>query len=179
MELDDYGPAMRRLSERHRVFVLALAGQVGPPNYVRAARIAGYPIRSDGGDPSAEKQYHVIRQIAHRLMQNERILEALREIAGKRLLADTMLAANALGVIVRNPQHKDHTRAVLEVLDRAGLNAEQRIKVQHHHTDETGATMVERIRALAARLGVDEAKLLGGNAVAAPKLIDVTPGKPE
>jgi hypothetical protein len=169
------GPAVRKLTEKQRAFVWAY-GMTPGITAQRAAQIAGY------GNPDSDADNdHVLRQSGHRLLTDQKIIEAIKEVAGRKIVGEALGAAEFLSGVYRDPKAPLalRVRSAESLLDRGGLAGLQNINVNHHHTDETGATMVERIRALAARLGVDEAKLLGGNAVASPALIDVTPGKPE
>jgi phage terminase small subunit len=157
MDLTDLGPAMLALNERRRRFVLALVMQ-DIPNYTDAAEEAGFGGRG-------KNRRNVLKQIGSRLVHEESVLEAIREVAGKHLRGSGLLmAAKSLERMVNDPKHKNHARAVEAMLDRTGLGVEQKISVDHTHTDLTGAAMIERIRELALKHGMDPAKLLGGNA---------------
>jgi hypothetical protein len=77
-------------------------------------------------------------------------------------------AALGLSVLIDVAEDKDHPqriRAAEALLNRGGFHAmtEQTIKVEHR--DMTGTAMLERIRALAGKHGLDPASLIGGNTV--------------
>lgn len=156
-----YGPRMLALDEKRRAFVLAYVGQT-VPNQSLAADIAGFcPIETS----KATDRNMVLRVRGSTLMREERVLAAIQEVAGQELRGGTLAAVRALQRLVADPTAKGHRNAVESVLDRAGLGATQKIAVDHHHTDNTGKAMEERIRELALKYGLDPVALLGGNAV--------------
>jgi len=158
-EENEYGPAMLALNERQRGFVLAMI-EVPGCSHAEAARRAGY---SDASEGAKVRGFYC----AH----NPAVQEAIREEAGKRLNASSLLAANVLVSILADTDvpAKERLKAAGMLLDRTGFGAAQTINVNKTVTDRTGAGMLERIRALAAANGIDPVKLLGGN-VAAPPL---------
>lgn len=152
---------MRVLTEKQRAYVYAqLADPFGNPT--RWARAAGYSDHMDRAKVSG-----------HTLAHNPKIEAAVQEFV--RSVMNTRGALLGLAVTLKiagNPRHPKQQQAALALMDRGGLPAmtEQRIAVRH--TDQTGAAMVERIRALAQALGIDPAVLLGSNAPADVKLIE-------
>jgi hypothetical protein len=72
------------------------------------------------------------------------------------------IAAEALLKIAQDPAHKDRARASIAILDRTGMGPLQNIHVEHHHTMNQGE-LIERIRELAHRNGLDAARLIGVN----------------
>lgn len=161
-----FGPAMRSLSPMQRAYVLAMASDpFGNPT--RWARAAGY---------SDVKQGAKVR--AHSLAHNPKIDAAVQEYARSGLTTlGPMLAAAGLIRIARNSNHKHHFKALESIADRVGLPKSTEHHVEVAHTDRTGTAMAARIEALALRLGLDPAALLGVNAPVEMKLIDVTPAK--
>jgi len=154
---DDIGPAMAALSEKQRKFVMAMVEHPGISR-AEAARQAGYSDTKEGA-----------KVRGHHCAHNPMVQAAIREVAGLRLNANSLLAADVLVTIARDDEapRKDRLKAAGMLLDRTGFGAAQTINVKNTVTDRSGAGMLERIKALAAALGVDPVKLLGGN-VASP-----------
>src|SRR5262245_53850422 len=72
----DLGPAMRKLTEKQRRFVLELRdGPAGYGSEVRAARAAGYG--------TATSTDLALRVEAHRVLHNEKVQAALVEVGHK------------------------------------------------------------------------------------------------
>lgn len=168
-DLTGYGPAMLALSERQRLFVLALLLQSGPRNNAAAAREAGY---SDHLEAAKVAGFHLVR--------NEKVVAALQEETRRRMDGSALVASNVLIAIMEDEDlpAKERRAAAVAMLDRTGFGASQNINVHKTVVDRTGTAMAARIEALALRLGLDPAALLGVNAAPAPvKLIDVTPAK--
>jgi hypothetical protein len=116
------------------------------------ARMAGY---SDTGRACSVR--------ATELLQNPRIQAAIYEAArGHFQTIGPVLAAAGLLKIAGDPKHKDHFRALESVADRVGLprTTEHRVLVDDSRRDP--ASMVARVRELAAGLGVDADYLLAG-----------------
>jgi phage terminase small subunit len=111
-----------------------------------AARLAGY------------KTGH--KQEAYRLMRNPRVLEAIREEAGKRLQASALLGAMVLEEIALDPLHKDRLKAATELLNRGGMQLVE--KHEHIVKDERNAAeLVQFIKSMAQKNNLDPRKLLG------------------
>jgi phage terminase small subunit len=142
---------MRALrSDRQRLFVRNLVvseRRIG--RQLDAARKAGYGTSASND--------HTLRQIAYRLMQDQRIVEAVTEESQKFLRAIVPEAVAALRRLINNPRHRDHGRAVLAVVDRFD-------PVQTRHvvdvTKRTEVTVVstsealKKINELAAKAGL-------------------------
>lgn len=166
-DLDDFGPAMRALNERQRLFVIALRGQKRK-NFTAAAKAAGYSPNS----------YAALRGQGHSLSRNEAVVAALQEEATRHLDGSALLAVDVLVQIANDPKQtsKERRAAALALLDRSGHGASQNINVNKTVVDRTGPAMIARIAALAKALGHDPSVLLGVNAPER-KLIDVSPTK--
>lgn len=144
------GPCMSALTELQQKFVLALcANPFG--RQIQWAVSAGYAESSAG-------------IVASKLVRDPKIQLAVREV--------TLASANIMGPpigfktlmdVATNEEHKDRVKAAQILLDRVGMGAVQKIDVTHH--DLTGDALVARIRELGQRLGLDEQKLLGSNAI--------------
>lgn len=151
---DEYelGPKMLALSEKQRRFVLEL---VADPLMSRAeaARLAGYSDASE----AAKVQ-------AHRLMHDQRIIDALHEQAGKRLWAISMKATHRVEQMLDSEDDKVVLKAAVAILDRTGFGAQQNININQTVRDESSKGILKRIEMLADRLGVPKAGLLGGPA---------------
>lgn len=152
---------MRRLTEKQRAFVRAVVERPTAKGET-LSRVAGFE-NTPGGH----------RVHAHRLLHSQKILDAIDEETDKRVRLGGVIGIAALVKIASNPKHKQHVRAAESLADRAGRGAVSRQEISVNHSDQTGATMVERIKQLAAVLGVNPAQLLGVNAPA-PKLIEGT-----
>ena len=158
-----YGPFMAALDERRRAFVEHLLDQRGSPNYAQAARSAGF---SDAGEACKVRGFEMIR--------DGRVIAALHEESRRRFTILGWRGVLGVAAIADNPEHPDHFKACTQLADRFGYAAVTEHKVTVEKTDMTGRAMLDRIKALAAKHGMDPAKLLGGNTVA-----DVSRGSPE
>lgn len=171
LRMDDlvqpFGPAMLALSERQRKFVLAMAADpFGNPT--RWARAAGY---SDKSEAAKVRGFELIHSKA--------VEDATLEFARNQLnTLGPIIATFAMLRIARDPKHDKHLKAVEMVANRIGLHevSEQRHFVEH--TDRTSDAVIDRIKAAAAKLGVDPAALLGQNA-SPMKVIEHQPAKPD
>lgn len=163
-EISEHGPAMRALTEQQRRYVLAqLADPFG--NATRWAKAAGYSDTAGGAKVRAHANAH-----------NPKIEAAVHEVARQYLNANGPLLGIAVAMkIARNPKHPKQLRAAEMLLNRVGMHEMTEHKVTVDHRDQTGAAMVERIKQVAAALGLDVATLLGANAAPADmKLIEGT-----
>jgi hypothetical protein len=144
----EYGPAMKALpNARWRAFVefylLGTPSREGMfSNQAAAARRAGF------GKPRSTP-----RAMAHmgwRLMQDQRIVEAVAEEAKKLLRSGHPEAVNALKNMIRNPDHPSHARAVGMMLDRCDpVESRQQIEVTHKIIDPDQEAL-EELKALRA-----------------------------
>jgi phage terminase small subunit len=108
---DELGPAMLALKEKQRAFVTCLL--LEPPGHgaqVNAARRAGYGT-------AKTKPVHMAN-IASRLVRHPKVAAAIVEESRKMLRTGSPEAVNALLVMIRDPNHKGHLRAVGMMLDR-------------------------------------------------------------
>jgi hypothetical protein len=144
---------MAALPEKQRAFVIAMVTQPGLAAN-QWALIAGYSDSSEAA-----------KVTACRLLQQESINAAIHECAWMRMRSAALVAADTLVRIAANPQARDgdRLRAAEALLDRVGLAPIQKIDVEHKHTDHTGAALMERIRELAGRHGLDPERLLAGH----------------
>lgn len=147
----EFGPAMAGLTEKQRGFVLAMLDHPGC-SFAQAARLAGYSDSSEGAKVSG-----------HYCAHNPAVQAAMREEAGKRLNASSLMAANTLIAILTDTEveAKDKIKAAGMLLDRSGFGAAQTINVNKTVTDTSGKALMERIEKAAAALGVEPAQLLG------------------
>lgn len=149
----DFGPAMAALNERQRAFVMAMIEFPGITQRDAAER-AGY---SPSGSNSA------LRVHGHYLAHHPGVQAAIREEAGKRLNSASLTAANVLMSLLTDDavEPKDRIKAAGMLLDRSGFGAAQTINVNKHVTDNSGKAIMERIRSLAEKHGLDSGRLLG------------------
>ena len=129
-----------RLSERERRFAHLIAQGRGKR---QAAIEAGY---SPGGAHSQ----------GTRLLQRERILNAIRRIAEKNIVAGIGVGAAVLIRLARGAQSEDvQLRAAQALLDRAGLPLIKTTRTHHLFTDNRSeAELIEHVKRLAAELKV-------------------------
>ena len=148
----DYGPAMAALDGRQRAFVVEVISQGKKRNLAQAARSAGY-----------SEHPGTSRLMGHELLHRPYIIAALHEESRRRFtLAGWLGVLNLIG-IAENEEHPEYYKASVQLADRFGYGAITEHKVTVDHTDLTGQAILERIRALAAKHGLDQAKLIGGN----------------
>jgi hypothetical protein len=159
------GPKMKALpNDRWRAFVLALY-EVRPGHgaRVKAAKLAGF-----GCETSTPQ---TMTNIANRLLHDERILEAINEVDGKRIRGIAPRGVYALERLIENPNHRDHARAVGMLLDRVHpAETTHTVKVQHDAAPDFKETaqVLERIALLAAKFNVR----LPAPSIADPAIID-------
>ena len=150
--LRDYevGPDMLALTDRQRAFVFHLVDQGGMDHH-RAASKAGYK-----GDTET------LRVTGWRLAHDERIGLAMIEEARRRLHATAILAASELHKILEDPMTSKmlKLRGIQMVLNRTGLGSSQTHVVKHEVT-VTDEQKIADIQAMAEKLGLDPARLLG------------------
>jgi phage terminase small subunit len=148
-EQTEFGPKMRALTEKQRAFVMALVEFPGMSG-AEAARMAGY---SDTGDACKVR--------ASQMRSDQRIIEAIQEQAGKRLWAISLKAAGRIDQLMDSPDDAVALKAAMAVLDRTGMAAQQNININQTVRDESGKAIMDRIRQLAQKHGLDEQRLLG------------------
>lgn len=150
-EVTDYGPKMSALTQLQRAFVMSMVTAPGMPDW-KYAEMAGYAGNN-----------LTLRVRACELLQQKNINDAIHECAGMRMRSAALVAAEVLVRIAGSDESSDGQRikAAQALLDRVGLAPQQNIHVEHNHTDRTGAALMDRIRELAAKHGLDPEKLLG------------------
>jgi hypothetical protein len=157
----ELGPAMKALpNEKWRDFVRYWVRDPAHGGMRRSYVRAGFGRNSKPGAPP-----HNLIQSAFKLSRDPRIINAIAEETKKVLRVGHPEAVNALYAMIRDPQHKDHCRAVAMVLDRVDpVETRQSINVVHRHIDADEEEL-EELRAARA-LGATREKLLelfGGN----------------
>lgn len=140
--VEDLGPAMLALDARQRRFVVGWLGTRGK-NGARVARAAGY---------SAHGQADKVQ--ACRLVQNPKIIAAMKEEADRTLDGAAVLAILGLTDLVGEKDPKIRAAAIDSVLDRTGYSRRttQDIRVEHVDTRSTAEIMaaLERLMPRAA-----------------------------
>ena len=147
-----YGPAMAALDDRERAFVVEVIQQGKKRNLAQAARSAGYSHH-----PGTS------RLMGHDLLHRGPIIAALHEESRRRFTLAGWQGVLNLIKIAEDDTNRNYFKASKELADRFGYAAVTEHKVTVDHTDLTGQAILERIRALAAKHGLDQAKLIGGN----------------
>lgn len=143
-----FGPAMRALTTRERLFVIALVES--GMNQSKAYIAAGYSASS----------VSVITAESSRIAHRPKVILAMREEAERRLTQGALLAAVAIMEIAGDPMHKDRFKAASRLLDQNGLVVTTKHEV-HIRDDRTTQQLIDKATDLATRLGMDPAKLLG------------------
>ena len=139
--LDGLGPCMLALSAQQRRFVVGWIGTRGQ-NGARVARAAGYSDHLD----AAKVQ-------ACRLVQNPKVLAALREEADRRLDGIAVLAILGLGDLVQSKDEKIKSAAIDSALDRTGYSRRTQQDIRVEHTDKRStAELLAAVRSLGMRV---------------------------
>jgi phage terminase small subunit len=146
-----WGPAMAALDDRRRAFVLAMYEVPrGFGAATAAARMAGF------GTPQSSALSMAVK--ASKLMHDHRVLAALAEEDKRRIKACAPRAVRALELLVEDPTHKGHERAISEILGRVHpIETRHTIDVVHHVDHDAEA--VAQLRTLKS-LGVVREKLI-------------------
>lgn len=147
----ELGPAMKILNDKQRAFVRALVtGKPGYGSLTRAYRKSGYGKNSKPATQSKE---------AHHLSRDDRIIAAIAEETRKVIRVGHPEAVAALFNMIRDPEHRDHARAVAMVIDRCDpAVTKHSVDVVHRHEDPDREAL-EELRAL-RHLGATREKLL-------------------
>jgi hypothetical protein len=148
----ELGPAMRALpNDKWRAFVVAyVTGKPGNGALTRAARLAGF----GRGGTSAN-----IHKQAWTLAHDDRMVAAIAETAKKVIRAGAPEAVNALMALVRNPEHRDHARAIAMILARTDPEISVHDVQVVHKVEDPDLEALEELRA-ARRLGASRQTLL-------------------
>src|SRR5258708_6336252 len=130
----EFGPKMSVLTEKQRAFVMVMVEFPGTTG-AEAARMAGY---SDASEAAKVR--------ACQMLQDQKIIEAIQEQAGKKLWAISLKAAGRLEILIDSDDDAVALKASGMVLDRTGLAAAQNININQTVTDNSGKAVMERIR---------------------------------
>lgn len=154
------GPAMKALSDRQRLYVVACVDAGCWKNHTKAARLAGYT----GSEGSLKVQ-------GYRLSHNPKVQAALLEEAKKRMQAATVGATNFVVELMQDEKAdaKLRLKASESILDRGGVHAvREHLGGPADLTPEGRAEKILRIAVLAKLLGQDPRVLLGNVVDALP-----------
>ena len=158
----DWGPAMAALTDKQRMYVLAMASDpFGNPT--QWAKAAGYSDVKEGA-----------KVRGHELSHHPGVDAAIKEYSRQALgTLGPMMATAGLLRIAEKPDHPDHFKALLAIANRVGMNETTEHHVMVQHMDLRGDALLEKIRGLALKHGLDASKLIGINV--SRETIDVTP----
>lgn len=161
------GPAMKLLTDRMKMFVIATFASDSRGSATAAARLAGYK-----DNPNA------LKVTAHRLAHDSRIQAAILEEASRRMQFGTAMATTVLHEILLDTgaAHKDRLKAAAMILDRGGLHAMTEHKVSVEHTMGRDEKLL-KLADLALSHGLDPKTLLGSLTDVSPKEREVIEGK--
>ena len=148
-EIDEssLGPAMLRLTPRHRAFVRAKV--LFGVDSKKAAAMAGYPTTSP----------HALEVRGYEAAHDPLVQEAMHEEAVKLMRGEGAKSLHTL-IAIRDDtgaEPKDRIKCAVEILNRCGLHAmsEHKVSVEHSLSD---AEKDRRILALCAELGLSESE---------------------
>jgi|SRR5882672_2162455 len=145
------GPKMLELpNDRWRRFAFLMGH--GETFASDAARQAGF---SDAGEGCKVR--------ACEMMQDSRVIDAIREVGGKALVALAPLAVREARDILLDKKHPYRGRMIEAIWDRAGYAAKTEHKVTVEHTVDT-SELEALARRLAQESGIPVQRLLGGDA---------------
>lgn len=150
----DLGPAMQKLTEKQRRFVMAWI-QLGGKNQTRAAMSAGYNF-----DPNNTNSIEVI---ASNLAHNPRVQEAMLELARAGIQGKgAVVAMETLLEIASNPaaEKKDRIAASNSILSRAGIGEKTEHKVAVTHEDITDRQALKKLEDFSKKFGLDPVKVI-------------------
>jgi len=152
-------PSFLKISPQQRAWVMAYL-EAGDENAAGAARRAGYG--KDSATPEQARQAYT--RAGYRNVHDDDVLAAMRELAQEKFRIAGYKAVTALMEIVKDPTHKDHFKAIERVLAQNGMIAA--VQIEHNHNvTVTEKDQVEKVVALARRLGMDPRALLGSAGV--------------
>jgi hypothetical protein len=156
---EEFGPAMRALTPRQRRYVLAMAADpLGTPT--GWCRAAGY------SDSSLACKVR-----GHALSHSVKVARAVSEVATQLLTTyGPMLGIGVVMRIARNDRHPRQLAAATALLDRTGFGVQTEHRVVVDDVRRDPEAMVQRIREIAGRLGIDAEQLLNG--MRRPKLVE-------
>jgi hypothetical protein len=144
---------MAALPPKRRDFVVNLYDEEAPAKgdglLIFAAAKAGY-----GTGQSSNK---VLSVIANRLIQDDRVKEAIAEYSRGLVRAISPEAVCAVRALVRDPTHKDHARAVMAIMDRFDpLETTHTVKIEDNRPPSAEVTqaVLDRIEQLMLRVGL-------------------------
>jgi hypothetical protein len=152
-DIPAWGPKMAALSEKRRAFVVALYSDDAPAKgdglLIWAAQQAGY-----GTPTSSNKSLGVI---ANRIVHDDTVQQAIAEFSRGMVRAIAPEAVRAVRELVRDTKHKDHGRAIGQILDRvAPIETTHNVKIEDNRppSREAMERVLARINELAMRAGV-------------------------
>lgn len=148
------GPAMLALTPPQRRFAMAAVLFPLAKDW-QIAKAAGYSGKSHGS----------LRVKAHQNFHNDKVLAAIHEMAVKEIRGSALLGIATMKKIARMEGHKDQFKAAAHLTGLAGHTIDQNINVKQTVTDRTGTAIMDRIKQLAEKHGLDPTKLLGAPVV--------------
>lgn len=158
----ELGKAMAAIEPKQRAFVMAYV-ENATGNAAQAARAAGY-----GSTSETEEQARTAAKVAGwRLIHDQKVLAAVRELAQAHMEANAFKAASVLVEIAEDPTHKDRLKAAELLMNRAGMLVVAESKVVHEHRIEKRDTILERIQQIASKNGLNMEAILAARGQAA------------
>jgi phage terminase small subunit len=151
----EQGPCFKKLSDRHKIFVMHVILQGNRVNWTESARAAGYLDNDEG----TQLKVH-----ASRLKRDPRIQAAIQEESKKLLWIGSLQAAHTLLDMIGDGSKatdRNKINAAMAILDRGGVPSSVEHTVNHHH-NYTLEEKIARVRELCSVLGQDPETFLGG-----------------
>jgi antitoxin component of RelBE/YafQ-DinJ toxin-antitoxin module len=138
---DGLGPAMLACTALERRYVVALC-ELGGQDHTRALEMAG----------SGASNKQTMRVMAHVMFHRQRVQDALKEEAVKRLNGYGLMAASNLVEMARSARdEKIKLKANLELLNRTGMSMVQKMEVRHVDVSKSDEELVRRMSELVRR----------------------------
>lgn len=153
------GPAMSALTDLQRNFVAAMM-MMGPS----LSRARGAAAAAGFTHPE---------QAAYQMMRNSRVLAALKEEAGKRLVGAALVGVDVMTKIANDDAHKDQFKAAKYLAEINGFTVEQKIVIEHVSRDQR--EMILEIVENARIAGIDPRPLLLQAGITDAEFTVVTP----
>jgi phage terminase small subunit len=155
---DGLGRAMKALTGPQRRFAMAAVMFPFAKDW-QIAKAAGYSDRSHGS----------LRVAAHRNFHDEKVLAAIRECADKEVRSTAMLGVATIKKIARRDDHKDQFKAASWLAAMNEFAVAQNINIRQTVTDTSGEALMDKIKSLAEKHGLDAGRLLG---IDAPSVVE-------
>jgi hypothetical protein len=161
---EDWGEKMKLLpTDRWRRFTLAIFDAPRKGGLLWAIKTAGFV----GPDNS-------LQVLASRMVRDERVVEAIEEVARQKFRLLPVFAIPALERLIKDPEHRDHGRAVSMLLERF-MPVQTGVTVTVQDARGPSEARIEQVLARIAELAARAGMALPARPAIEGEVIDVTP----